>query len=416
MDIESENTVLANAEYVASSLGRFSDALKLSMYHTRVEHNPSDKYRELVGNPGFPRHNEVVSTITGGKIVNTHSTSFADFAYGFDTYMRNWQGDMYNDATGAKVSDELIPDVDALNLGVYVKADKHFEKLSLGIGIRGERFQTEANEPLPNAVSKLGVSSNKQTDYLPSGYLSGKFYFSDEINMFAGIGQSVRTPTAVERYLQPPRGANFSGNPDLKPTQNREGDVGFEAAFLERVTFGAKGFYSFLKDYIYQEAAPKTWTNIDAKLYGGDAKVGVTIIPHLSTQAGIAFQKGEKVDQPKNNNNSNLAEIPPLKTRLALEYDHEKFFGTLEWIHSEDAEHVDVDAGEQKLDGWDVMNFRFGVNIWKATLSVGIDNIFNKNYAVANSYEWDVVAGSGANPPVVNEPGRSIYASGSIYF
>ena len=77
---------------------------------------------------------------------------------------------------------------------------------------------------------------------------------------------------------------------------------------------------------------------------------------------------------------------------------------------------MDTDAGEQKLDGWDVINFRFGVHVGKVKLSMGIDNIFNKSYAVANSYEWDVVAGSGANPPVVNEPGRSVHASASVCF
>ena len=45
------------------------------------------------------------------------------------------------------------------------------------------------------------------------------------------------------------------------------------------------------------------------------------------------------------NNDENLARIPPLKTKLALHYNAPDFFGTLEWIHSKDADDVDIDAG-----------------------------------------------------------------------
>jgi len=50
------------------------------------------------------------------------------------------------------------------------------------------------------------------------------------------------------------------------------------------------------------------------------------------------------------------------------------------------------------------------------TLNVGVENIFDRRYAVANSYEWDVVSGSGANPAIVYEPGRFFYTSISCKF
>jgi iron complex outermembrane receptor protein len=40
-----------------------------------------------------------------------------------------------------------------------------------------------------------------------------------------------------------------------------------------------------------------------------------------------------------------------------------------------------------------------------------MDNVFDRKYMVANSYEWDVIGGSGATPAIVNEPGRFFYAS-----
>jgi iron complex outermembrane receptor protein len=39
-----------------------------------------------------------------------------------------------------------------------------------------------------------------------------------------------------------------------------------------------------------------------------------------------------------------------------------------------------------------------------------MDNVFDRQYTVANSYEWDVISGTGANPAIVSEPGRFLYA------
>jgi iron complex outermembrane receptor protein len=416
MDMETEKTILANAEYVVNDLGSISDALKFTVYRNSVEHNPYDKYRTLVGPPPFNRHNEVQNTILGGKIENTTTANIARFTYGFDMYLRNWNGVMYNDEAGVAISEELFPDIDLFNAGFYVNVNKTFTSWALDIGLRGDRFETEANKPLPNAESKLGTNTNKQEDFLPSGYISGKYYFSDNTHLFAGIGQSVRMPAGNERYLQPPRGADFSGNPDLKPTKNREADIGFETTVLDRIHLRTKAFYSSLQDYIYQEAAPKTWVNIDAHIYGGDVKAVVDITDHLFVNAGVAYQRGKKDSHPKDNSNENLAEIPPLKTKLALKYNNTRFFGALDWIHSAEAEYVDIDAGEQKLAGWNTLNFKAGIQVWKAAISIGINNILNETYAVANSYEWDVVSGSAATPPIVYEPGRFIYLSMSLKF
>ena len=413
MDIDSEKTNLTSAEYVITELGNFSDKLTLSFYRNKIEHNPYDKYRELIGGPPFHRHNDVESTITGGKMENEQSTNLVTLTYGIDMYKRNRKGDMYRDDTGAMFDDELIPDVDTYDYGIYVKGDKDFDKWSLGVGLRYDRFETKADETLKQ--SSAVTSTNKDTDDLPSGYLSARYHLTDNSHIFGGIGRSIRTPTSVERYFQSPS-PYFHGNPDLDPTKNTEFDIGFEITG-ERFSFRLKGFYSDLDDYIYQqgkktEASHQTWTNIDAHLYGADVRGIFDIVSDLSLEAAASYQRGRKDSQPDENNDKDLAQIPPLKTRLALHYDNPNFFGILEWIHSEDAENLDIDAGETRLSGWNVANFRAGYQYKQhMTLNVGIENIFDEHYAVANSYEWDVVSGSGASPAIVNEPGRFLYAT-----
>lgn len=418
MDIEDEKTYMSNAAVIITGWGTFSDELTFSLYRNKVTHNPSDRYRNLVDAPSFHRHNDVESTIIGAKIQNEQSAHMALFTYGVDMYLRNWQGDMYRDDTSEILDDELIPDVDTCNYGVYIKADKNIDKWSWGAGLRYDRFETEANETLKQSLA-AGISTNKNEDHLFSGYFSVKYNCADTSYVFGGIGRSIRTPTSVERYLQSPS-LFFHGNPNLDPTQNTELDLGFQTTG-NRYSFRIKGFYSDLKNYIYQQgkqtaASHNTWTNIDAHIYGADVKAIVDIMSDLAVEGAVAYQRGRKDSQPEMNNDKDLAQIPPLKARLALHYDRTNLFGTVEWVGSKDADAVDVDAGEQKLDGWNVVNIRGGYHYKPFTFNAGVDNIFDKHYAVANSYEWDVVSGSGANPAIVYEPGRFFYATLSCKF
>jgi len=111
--------------------------------------------------------------------------------------------------------------------------------------------------------------------------------------------------------------------------------------------------------------------------------------------------------------------MSPLKTRLALDYERAlgpgaarpTVFATLEWAHGNASRDVDTAAGEKVLPSWDVANLRLGCQTGAWRLSAGIDNLFDATYAVANSYEWDVVSGAASAPIIVNEPGRFVYAS-----
>lgn len=410
-DTSEELTFLSRAECSIKEVGGFSDKLTFSLYNNRVEHYPSTKFRDI----SPEKNNEVISNIFGGKIKNEQTTDIAILTYGFDSYKRDWGGDVYNTDTGVKINDEFIPDVDTYNVGLYVKADKDFDKWSLGAGLRGDWFQTEADEACPKSMAG-GFAKNKHTDILPTGYLSAEYYLTDNMIFFSGVGRSIRIPTAVERYIQ---GSNtFFGNPELESTKNTEFDLGFQSDF-ERVSFKVKAFYSDLEDYIYQHkniANNKTWTNIDAHIYGGDIKVLGYLGNDFSLEGAMAYQLGRKDSQPDNNSDRDLAQIPPLKTKIALHYDNGSLLGILEWIHLQKAGDVDQAAGEQVLKGWDVLNFRAGYQYTQLAFNVGIDNITDRCYAVANSYEWDVVSGTGATPAVINEPGRFIYASFSYLF
>jgi len=416
-DIPHERTYLGRASYTIADVGAWSDKLSLSLYQNMVKHYPSMEYRTT---PNV-NWNEAISRITGGQIENAKETDFATFTYGVDAYQRRWHGAVYNRTTGVVMNPVMIPDVRSLNIGVYLQAEKDIGDLTLAGGARYDWHDQEVDRTL-----KWGPEAGKQPsqqDHAPSGFLSGTYRFCEAIEGFGGIGRSVRMPTAIERFLQggsnaPAAGFKY-GNPDLEPVTNTEFDLGATLKF-EVVTFRIKAFYSDLTDYIYQYkdiGGNYTWTNIDAHIWGGDIKTTVQLPVGFSVEGGIAYQCGRKGDQPENNNDRDLAEIAPWKSKLALNYDRERFFATVEWIHSGKARYVDTDALEQKLADWDVVNMRSGYEFKGGiTWNFGVNNVFNEDYAVANSYEWEVFAGGGNDPAIVDEPGRFFYTSLSYRF
>ncbi len=412
-DTEEEINNLSRISLSMDNLGEYSDTLNVYVYRNAVEHYPFQTFR----NVDVPKNNIVESVITGAGINNLVETGIGNITYGFDIYHREWWGDVYNSLNGMLLNGYLIPTVNSMNIGSFIKSVKKYDKWSLGLGLRLDRFNQEADEELK--FTKTVTSSNEQTDWLPGGYVSLKYYAADSVTVFGGIGRSYRSPTSAERYIQ--GGASFFGNPDLDPTANSELDMGvtFEK---ENWMFRTKVFYSDLEDFIYQEynsAGYKSYTNIDAHIFGGDIKFRYDFTKALSVNSGIAIQKGRKDSYPDNNTDEDLGQIAPVKTNLSLDYHGRNFFGvddselysSIEWVHSEESDTIDESAGEQYLSGWDILNVRVGYSYKSARINLGVDNVFDKLYTVANSYEWDVVGGTGANPAVVNEPGRFVYLS-----
>jgi len=420
MDTEIERNYFNKLDYTIRDLGKFSDRLSVSGYYNRIEHYPSGKFRTGIVNQ---RKIEAISYITGARIENEIKSDIAVITGGLDAYYRNWYGEVMSRETEQVLNKSLFPDVNELDFGAYVKAEKDIGKLSVTGGLRADIFHTKADRTL--VFSRTLTDENGQTEFFPSANLFLKYFFTQETALFGGLGLSTRTPSAVERYIQ--EGAGYYGNPDLKSARNFETDIGFETEFFKRWKIKAKGFYSYLKNFIYQTAVPaRTYTNIDAYLIGGDVKSTFDLGKGFELEGGLAYQRGGKYKRPQGNNDKDLAEVAPLKVKAAINYDRGGFFSTVEWVHSNAQQRVDVAAGEVHIKGWDVFNLRGGYAFDNsirhfeflngAVVYLGIDNILNRNYAMANSYEYDPTSTTGANVRIVNEPGRFMYASLSYKF
>jgi iron complex outermembrane receptor protein len=109
--------------------------------------------------------------------------------------------------------------------------------------------------------------------------------------LFTGVGTTGRVPDAEERYLNlasmggSMNGVNV-GDPNLPLVRNNEGTVGMivhRGSSYVKTTF----FYSSIGNYILvNQATIRSYTNVDARIYGGEISYA------FSLPAGFSFAGG----------------------------------------------------------------------------------------------------------------------------
>lgn len=405
MDAQVDDTDMFSAKYQLSNLSDFSDELKIEAYHSKVTHVMGTDFRVGATTVNNTMVAPVDATIQGASIENTLTVSGTKVSVGLDGSVRNWNG-----TSGPKINPTttiLLPDVDTKNVALYAKALKTVGNYDLSGGVRYDDTSINADQALkPTAIDKdyNSVSAN----------ILGKYNYSQNGNVFMGIGQSVRVPDARELYW--PTAAGSHDN--LNETKNREIDVGAEHT-AGNVHIKGTAFYSDLKDYIYayKSGANTTWKNIDATIIGFDLKTDVALNNEWRIDTGMAYQKGTKKDPSQlAQTDKDLAEIPPMKGRAALVFDNTAYYAAAEWIGASN-QTIDSDNGEKEIGGYGIVNFKYGAQLGNGfSLMTGINNFFNRTYAVSNSYIGNEFIADGGIPLVLNEPGRNVYATLSYKF
>lgn len=428
MDAQVDDTNMFNLKYQLSNLSDFSDELKIETYHSKVTHVMGTDFRAGATTINNTMVAPVDATIQGASIENTLTVAGTKVSLGFDGSVRNWNGTKRTKANTQRWI--LLPDVDTTNAAIYAKVSKEIGKYEINAGARHDDTTINANQGLAaidtnNSAYLTGLKDRNYNNF--SANLIAKYNYTPTTNIFVGLGQSVRVPNAKELYWiveNTTTGANLNsstngGNNDLKATKNREIDLGAEHT-VGNVHIKGTAFYSDLKDYIYAYStgvSTSTWKNIDAIIMGLDLKADVLLNSEFRAEAGMAYQQGTKSDPTQlGQTNKNLAEIPPMKGRAALVFDNTAHYAMAEFIGAS-SQTADADNGEKEMGGYSILNLKYGTHIGHGfSLMTGINNIFNRTYAVSNSYIGNEFLTDGGVPLVLNEPGRNFYATLSYKF
>lgn len=390
MDADYDDSDIYTIGYTARNLASFSKELNLDYYYSKVDHPMSTKLR----NNGTMNYstNHMKSSIWGSKIKNSMEVADSLVTVGLDTSVRNWKGQRSttNVATGVETLGAISLDsTDTTNKAIFSKIEKSFGKLDLQAGMRYDNTDIDSANSAKTDKKYASLNAN----------IFGIYNVDENMKYFAGIGKSSRVPDARELYM--------GANNDLEDTKNYEADLGFDKT-VGSFNIKPKLFYSVLKDYIYNSGS---FENIDAKIYGLDISGFYFMTDNFSLDYGIAYQRGKK-DGEFTGNDKDLAEIPPLKANLALNYEQDKAKYTAEIVAVDSWNSYDESAKEQELAGYAVVNLKYTNQLHKNfALTLGLDNVFDKTYAPTNTYQDVTYVVSGGERVLLNDPGRYGYVN-----
>lgn len=401
------------------NLSPLSKELKLDTYKSDVDHLMSTRNR--VGGVTKYMDSFVQTEMSGVKLKNSFEAGLHKIDLGIDTSTKNWTGEKYRvvAATGAwdtntSMNDlSQVPDVDTKNKALFGKTSVDLGSVNIEVGARYDATNINANKiakSMKTSTNWTTTTADTDKDYNAfSGNVLATFKTNESLKLFAGAGKSSRVPDAKELYM----GDQNQSIGDVKETTNKEIDFGFD---YNTGSFGVKTklFQSNLKDYIYYRVTSNStskYVNTDAKISGLELSGYQTFTDTLSLDFGLNYQKGTK-DALVGQTDTDMADITPLKLNLALQYDDHQHKATLEMVARKKWSNYDSDNGEQALSGWAILNGKYNHTFTKnIDVTVGMDNILNKNYAATNTYKDLTLAGTADGVMLLNEAGRYTYAN-----
>ena len=436
MDALYDDSNLYTAEYIIRDIAAFSKELDVQYYYSDVEHPMSTYYRVMadsntsdsVQDSLKQMTSKLTTTTQGAKIKNISDvTDNIELTVGLDASRRNWSGTYSNNA-GALPSKTggiqySITDVNTDNIGIFTELDNNFGAWNVKVGLRyDDTTITPSSEQQSNDYSALSAN------------VFSTYNATSNLQFFGGLGKATRVPDARELYFYSAGNMMSAGEqvevgtPDLDQTTNYEVDLGMQNKY-ENFTLKTKLFYSVLKNYIYYNStAPvvdlgnirvqNAFENIDATIYGLEITGSYYALDNLYADFGLAYQRGKKDEPLAGQTNTNLAEIPPLKGNVALNYVYyQESTATVEFVGADTWKNYDSDNGEQEIASWGIMNLKIDHQLpYGFGITAGVNNVLDKTYAVSNTYKDLTLLLDGSDIMLMNEPGRYYYVNASYKF
>jgi iron complex outermembrane receptor protein len=311
-------------------------------------------------------------------------------------------------------------------------------------------YNTMAGPTLADAAA-FNAQSHDKTDHNWDMSALARYTPDATQTWEAGIAQKTRSPNLYERYTWSTwsmaavmnnfvgDGNGYVGDIDLKPevahTLSLAAD--WHDAGSKTWNLRVSPYYSHVQDYIDARCLPGTtctadkfnvlqYVNQSARLYGVDIS-GKALVASISqygdfTVSGVVnYVRGENRDT-----GDDLYNIMPLNAKLALTQKLGRWTNTVEGQFVAAKDDVSDVRNEIETDGYSLFNLRSSYEWKQVRLDVGVENLFDKGYALPLGGAY---LGQGTtmaiNPPAGNQPqwgtpvpgmGRSVYVGMNVKF
>lgn len=234
------------------------------------------------------------------------------------------------------------------------------------------------------------ATDTERKETLPSGFVRIESELAEHVKTYAGLGYVERVPDYWElfstKYHQS-TGATFA---NLENEKTAQFDAGYQ---YEQGAFKswASVYAGLIQDYILVAYTPTgsmgkleaKSRNVDATIAGAEAGVAYQLTDQIQADISAMYAWGENTTD-----HTALPQIAPLEGRFNLRYVQEKYNLGLLWrvVAAQDRTSyregniIGYDLEDSK--GFGTLSLNGTYNIQKdLDLSVGIDNVLNKNYA-----------------------------------
>jgi iron complex outermembrane receptor protein len=412
MDADYDDSNIYSIVYNIDNITKNYKNINFEYYYSNVDHPMSTYYRVVSGPTSLKSiTNHLQTAMHGAKLKNSFDFDGYKLLVGADMSKRVWDGMYYKTITQQPLSagdSKSIRNAITENRALFTKLSKNIKAFTFTLGARYDHSSIRDDAHTANKYNSLGA--NIMTSY----------HFSKENKIFLGLGQAYRVPDARELYFIS-KTAKLVGTPTLNQTKNQEIDLGYETQ-TDLFDFKAKIFYSKLSDYIYiqKNIAINAFKNIDAHIYGGEMSGSLYLSDDISLDMGLSYKRGKKDAALFGQEGRNLADMAPLRAKAALNYEYmNNSLASLEMLSSRRWKNIDAENGEQIIAGWAVLNAKIKHTFNRhINLTLGVNNILNKNYAQNNTYAdlTLITQGGTSDIMLMNEPGRYYYTNLNFKF
>jgi iron complex outermembrane receptor protein len=270
---------------------------------------------------------------------------------------------------------------------------------------------------MPNATA--GATDR---DWLTSGFARYEHTLAwvamgSEVTAFAGLGHAERTADYWERFGSDKQSLTSNSAFFTDPERTTQLDFGLIGTSAN-ARWSASLFASRIDDYILIDTlvAGKPMNtavtrNVDARTWGGELEYVLGFAEHWTVESTLAYTRGEN----RSDGAGALAQMPPLEGRVALNWARDRISvgGLLRGVAAQDR----VDPGRGNIVGQDIdessgfavlsLNGSYRLSR-QLNVSLGVDNLFDRNYAEHLSRAGAMVAGYLQSDQVA-EPGRTAW-------
>jgi len=418
MDANHDNADRAIVKYAIKDLSSSIRDVRVETYLTQVKHLMDNSLRTSAMGGTWTMMANAASRAVGGSL---ETDIGRDFTFGVEGYYRNWNMPGYMRMGGVLMVNQTLPDVGTRTFGSFLNYHHALsDKFRLDGGARFDHAAMEAMAANASTDLYYMFHDTRRTsnhDNYGSGNLRLTARLPGSTEFFIGAGTTGRLPDAEERYISRGgmgAGANV-GDPLLPVTRNTEVSTGLVLKH-GRSYVRPDLFYSNLSDYIITNDQPalngmggssaRSYTNVDARIYGGEVSYAVALRDPLSLSGGVSYVRGtsdQKIDAGVMS--TRLPEMPPLRTWAALRYVYKTLFAEVGGTGVRRQSLVNTDLQETPTAGYGLMDLKLGFAHRKFSASFSVDNLLNHYYYEHLSYYRDPFA-SGVRVP---EPGRNLF-------